>query len=83
MGLVRLQGLKPETVQRLNDRILAMAAVHEQMYGSISSTASTPASSSRPFRARWSGCTSKLSISSSNLTISRSMPKRRRPLRFC
>ncbi len=33
MGLVRLQGLKPETVQRLNDRILAMAAVHEQMYG--------------------------------------------------
>lgn len=33
MALIRLQGLRPETVQRLNERIVAMSAVHEQMYG--------------------------------------------------
>jgi two-component sensor histidine kinase len=33
MALVRLQGLRPETVQKLNDRLQAMSAVHEQMYG--------------------------------------------------
>ena len=33
MALVRLQGLRPETVQKLNDRVQAMSAVHEQMYG--------------------------------------------------
>ncbi|QRM47310.1 histidine kinase dimerization/phosphoacceptor domain -containing protein [Rhizobium sp. BG4] len=33
MALIRLQGLKQETVQRLHERIIAMSAVHEQMYG--------------------------------------------------
>jgi two-component sensor histidine kinase len=33
MALIRLQGLRPETVQRVNERIVAMSAVHEQMYG--------------------------------------------------
>ena len=33
MALIRLQGLKQETLQRLHERIIAMSAVHEQMYG--------------------------------------------------
>jgi two-component sensor histidine kinase len=33
MALIRLQGLRPETVRRVNERIVAMSAVHEQMYG--------------------------------------------------
>ena len=33
MALIRLQGLKPDMVQRLHERISAMSAVHEQMYG--------------------------------------------------
>ncbi|MDM9625556.1 histidine kinase dimerization/phosphoacceptor domain -containing protein [Rhizobium sp. S152] len=33
MALVRMQNFEPEAVQKLNDRIMAMSAVHEQMYG--------------------------------------------------
>ncbi|MGO7267366.1 sensor histidine kinase [Rhizobium ruizarguesonis] len=33
MALLRLQGFEPEAVQKLNERISAMSAVHEQMYG--------------------------------------------------
>ncbi|MFP3546708.1 histidine kinase dimerization/phosphoacceptor domain -containing protein [Rhizobium sp. SIMBA_035] len=33
MALIRVQGLKQETIQRLHERIIAMSAVHEQMYG--------------------------------------------------
>jgi two-component sensor histidine kinase len=33
MALLRIQGFEPEAVQRLTERISAMSAVHEQMYG--------------------------------------------------
>lgn len=33
MALLRMQGFEPSAVQRLNERITAMSAVHEQMYG--------------------------------------------------
>jgi two-component sensor histidine kinase len=33
MALLRLQGFEAEAVQKLNERISAMSAVHEQMYG--------------------------------------------------
>ncbi|MFS2151437.1 sensor histidine kinase [Rhizobium sp. Rhizsp42] len=33
MALLRMQGFEPEAVQRLSERISAMSAVHEQMYG--------------------------------------------------
>ncbi|WP_244490409.1 sensor histidine kinase [Rhizobium sp. Root708] len=33
MALLRLHGFEPKAVQKLNERISAMSAVHEQMYG--------------------------------------------------
>jgi len=33
MALLRLEGFEPDVVRRLNERISAMSAVHEQMYG--------------------------------------------------
>jgi two-component sensor histidine kinase len=33
MALIRMQGFDPNDASQLNDRILAMSAVHEQMYG--------------------------------------------------